>query len=103
MAFIHAHYTEEISRSDVAAHIGLSERHLTRCFNQEVGLSLITYLNRYRVRVAKAMLDDGKMGITEIAMEVGFSTSAYFTHVFHDEVGVSPRAYLQSKCQEKTS
>lgn len=103
MAFIHAHYFEEISRSDVADHIGLSERHLTRCFNQEVGMSLITYLNRYRVRVAKTMLDSGKKGITEIAVDVGFSTNAYFTHVFHDEVGVSPRAYLQSKCQDKTS
>jgi signal transduction histidine kinase/DNA-binding LacI/PurR family transcriptional regulator/DNA-binding response OmpR family regulator len=102
MAFIHAHYAETISRSDVAKHIGLSERHLTRCFNQEVGMSLITYLNRYRVRVAKAMLDSGKKGITEIAVDVGFSTNAYFTHVFHDEVGVSPRAYLQSKRPEKS-
>jgi signal transduction histidine kinase/DNA-binding LacI/PurR family transcriptional regulator/CheY-like chemotaxis protein len=95
MAFIHAFYTEPISRSDVAAHVGLSERHLTRCFHQEVGLTPITYLNRYRVKQAKALLDTGEKGVTEIAVEVGFSSSSYFTRVFRDEVGVSPRDYLR--------
>ena len=98
MAYIHTHYTEPISRSDVASHVGLSERHLTRCFHQEVGMTPITYLNRYRVKQAKALLDNGEKGITEIAVEVGFSSSSYFTRVFREEVGVSPRAYLQSRC-----
>jgi CheY-like chemotaxis protein len=98
MAYIHAYYSEPISRSDVAAHVGLSERHLTRCFHQEVGMTPITYLNRYRVKQAKALLDGGDKGITEIAVEVGFSSSSYFTRVFREEVGVSPRAYLQSHC-----
>jgi len=96
MAFIHAFYTEPISRSDVAAHVGLSERHLTRCFHQEVGLTPITYLNRYRVKRAKALLDTGEKGVTEIAVEVGFSSSSYFTRVFRDEVGISPRDYLRN-------
>jgi signal transduction histidine kinase/DNA-binding LacI/PurR family transcriptional regulator/AraC-like DNA-binding protein len=97
MAYIHAFYTEPISRTDVAAHVGLSERHLTRCFHQEVGLTPITYLNRYRVKQAKVLLDAGEKGITEIAVEVGFSSSSYFTRVFRDEVGVSPREYLRNR------
>jgi CheY-like chemotaxis protein len=96
MAFIHAHYPEPISRSDVAAHIGLSERHLTRCFNTELGMTPITYLNRYRVRQAKLLLENGDKGITEIAVDVGFSSNAYFSRVFHDEVGLSPRDYVRS-------
>ena len=101
MAFIHAFYTEPISRSDVAAHVGLSERHLTRCFHQEVGLTPITYLNRYRVKQAKVLLDTGEKGVTEIAVEVGFSSSSYFTRVFRDEVGVSPRDYLRNRRASK--
>jgi YesN/AraC family two-component response regulator len=97
MAYIHTFYAEPISRSDVAAHVGLSERHLTRCFHQEVGLTPITYLNRYRVKQAKALLEAGEKGITEIAVEVGFSSSSYFTRVFRDEVGVSPRDYLRNR------
>jgi signal transduction histidine kinase/DNA-binding LacI/PurR family transcriptional regulator/AraC-like DNA-binding protein/CheY-like chemotaxis protein len=98
MAYIHANYTEPISRGDVATHVGLSERHLTRCFHQEVGITPITYLNRYRVKQAKVLLDTGEKGITEIAMNVGFSSSSYFARVFREQVGVSPRAYLQSRC-----
>jgi signal transduction histidine kinase/CheY-like chemotaxis protein len=97
MAYIHAHFAEPISRHDVAAHVGLSERHLTRCFNREVGMTPITYLNRYRVRQAKNLLETTAKGITEVALEVGFSNSGYFTRVFREEVGVSPRAYLQTK------
>jgi signal transduction histidine kinase/DNA-binding LacI/PurR family transcriptional regulator/DNA-binding response OmpR family regulator len=100
MAYIHAYYSEPISRSDIAAHVGLSERHLTRCFHQEVGMTPITYLNRYRVKQAKALLDGGEKGITEIAVEVGISSSSYFTRVFREEVGISPRAYLQSHCKD---
>jgi signal transduction histidine kinase/DNA-binding response OmpR family regulator/ABC-type sugar transport system substrate-binding protein len=96
MAFIHQSYTETVSRSDIAAHVGLSERHLSRLFHQEVGLTPMSYLNRYRVQQAKKMLEEGKRCITDIALEVGFSNSGYFTRVFREEVGVSPREYLLS-------
>jgi signal transduction histidine kinase/AraC-like DNA-binding protein/ABC-type sugar transport system substrate-binding protein len=94
MAYIHQNYSEAITRSDIANYVNLSERHLTRCFNQEVGLTPMTYLNRYRVHQAKLLLEAGKKGITEIALQVGFSNSSYFTRVFRDEVGMSPREYL---------
>jgi transcriptional regulator GlxA family with amidase domain len=35
MAYIHTHYMEPLSRSEMPPHVGLSERHLTRCFQQE--------------------------------------------------------------------
>ncbi len=98
MAYIHTHYHEVLSRSDVAEHVGVSERHLSRCFQQEVGLTPMTYLNRFRVKVARSLLDAGELSITDVAMEVGFSTGGYFTRVFRDEMGVSPRGYLQSRC-----
>jgi AraC-like DNA-binding protein len=98
MAFIHTHYADPISRSSIAAHIGVSERHVTRCFHQEAGLTPITYLNRFRIRQARAMLDSGINCITDIALAVGFSTSGYFTRVFRQETGQSPRAYLRGEC-----
>jgi signal transduction histidine kinase/DNA-binding LacI/PurR family transcriptional regulator/DNA-binding response OmpR family regulator len=97
MAYMHAHYAEPISRSDVAKYVSLSERHLDRCFRQEVGLTPIAYLNRYRVKQAKALLEAGDKSITEVAMEVGFSSGGYFARVFRQEVGVSPRAYLRGE------
>lgn len=102
MAYLHAHFAESLSRADVAAYVGMSERHLTRCFTHEIGLTPITYLNRYRIRQAKILLERGCESITEVAMEVGFSSSGYFTRIFKDEVGISPRTYLQQLWKGKT-
>jgi DNA-binding response OmpR family regulator len=97
MAFVHAHYAEQISRQDVAAHIGVSERHLSRCFRQEMGITLNSYLARYRVEQAKVLLAAGDLTITEVAMEVGFTDSGYFGRVFRRETGMSPSAFQRGE------
>jgi len=93
MAYIHEHYAEPIGREDVARYAGVSEGYLSRCFTQETGLSLIHYVARYRIQQAKQLLNTGDMSITDIAMEVGFSDSNYFSRAFRREVGISPLAY----------
>jgi signal transduction histidine kinase/DNA-binding LacI/PurR family transcriptional regulator/DNA-binding response OmpR family regulator len=93
MAYIHEHYGEPIGREDFARHVGVSEGYLSRSFNQETGLSLIHYLTRYRIQQARQLLATTEKSITEIAMEVGFSDSNYFSRVFRQEVGMSPLTY----------
>jgi len=93
MAYIHEHYEEPLSREKMARYAGVSVRHLTRCFCQEVGISPITYLNRYRIKQAKRLLDEGDKNVTEVAEAVGFSDGGYFSRVFRREVGISPRDY----------
>ncbi len=93
MAYMHEHYTEPISRDDMAHHLGMSGDYLSHCFRTEVGMTPITYLNRYRVNQAKLLLAESDMNVTEIAMAVGFSDSGYFSRVFRRQVGISPDAY----------
>src|SRR5579859_2788000 len=71
MAYIHEHYAETLTRATLAGHVAITERYLTRCFHEELGLSPMTYLNRYRVRQAKALLEKGAANITEAALAVG--------------------------------
>jgi signal transduction histidine kinase/DNA-binding LacI/PurR family transcriptional regulator/AraC-like DNA-binding protein/DNA-binding LytR/AlgR family response regulator len=97
MAYIHEQYALPISRSDLATHVGISERHLTHCFRQETGLTPVTYLNRYRIRQARTLLEQGGLNVTEVALAVGFSDSSYFARVFREEIGVSPHAYQQGE------
>ena len=96
MAFLHAHYTETLTRRMIAAHVGLDEDYLTYCFRQEQGMTPITYLNRYRVNRAKQLLQQTNQSVTAIALAVGFSDSGYFSRVFRREVGVSPEAYRRA-------
>jgi signal transduction histidine kinase/AraC-like DNA-binding protein len=92
MAYVHEHYAESISREDVAHHVGIHENYLSRCFHQEMGITPVVYLNRYRIKQAKALLEANRP-VTEVALAVGFSSSEYFSRVFSAEVGVSPSAY----------
>lgn len=96
MVYIHENYMEPISLEDAAKHVNLSKEYLARCFRKEMGITLVTYLNRYRVDQAKALLDKGERNLTEIALETGFSSSAYFSRVFRQEVGMTPSDYQRS-------
>ena len=96
MAYVHEYYTEPISREDLARHLGMSSDYLTHCFRTEVGMTLIAYINRYRVNQSKVLLAESDKSVTEIAMAVGFSDSSYFSRVFRRQVGVSPEAYRRT-------
>ncbi|MGQ9491544.1 MAG: helix-turn-helix domain-containing protein [Anaerolineae bacterium] len=53
----------------------------------------IAYLNRYRIQQAKQLLTNTHKTITEIALEVGFSSSSYFSRIFRRKTGMTPEAY----------
>ncbi len=96
MGYIHQKFAESVTRRDVARHIGITEDHLTFCFRQELGTTPIMYLHRYRINQAKHLLRESRQTITEIASNVGFSDSGYFSRIFHRETGMSPEAFRRS-------
>lgn len=96
MVYLHKNYSEQITRRDIAKHIGITEDHLTFCFRQELGITPVHYLQRYRINQAKRLLKESNQTITEIAYNVGFSDSGYFSRIFRREVGVSPEMFRQT-------
>jgi len=101
MAFIHEHYAESISRADLARHVSITERYLTHCFRQEMKITPMAYINRYRVKRAKMLLEQGNLNITEVALAVGFSEGSYFNRVFREEVGLTPGAYQRGERSDR--
>jgi signal transduction histidine kinase/DNA-binding response OmpR family regulator len=97
MAYIHEHYREQISRADVANHLSVNEQYLSRAFNRELGIGPMAYLSRYRIQQAKRLLEGGTMSITQIALEVGFTSQSYFSRIFQQETGVTPSAYQRGE------
>ena len=96
MAYLHDHYAEQISRRELAQHVSITEDYLTFCFRQELGITPIKYLQRYRLNQAKYLLKNSQKTITEIALEVGFTDSGYFSRIFHRETGMTPEAFRLS-------
>jgi YesN/AraC family two-component response regulator len=101
MAYIHSHYSEPITREEIADHVGISADYLTDCFRQELGITPMSYIRRYRIRQAGELLRESDQSITQIALAVGFSDGAHFTRTFQRELKMTPRAFRRSR-QVKT-
>lgn len=91
--YMREHYASDLTRSELAAALGLSPDYVSRVFRCETGMSLKQYLVRYRVAQAQQLLQTTPLTITQIAYTVGFDDSAYFSRVFHQETGKTPRQY----------
>lgn len=91
--YINANLLRPISVKSVAKEVGYSEYYFSRKFYEEKGIRLTDYINRCRVEYAKVQLLTTSKGIQEISDDLHFGTRNYFSKVFHDIVGVTPKQY----------
>jgi AraC-like DNA-binding protein len=74
-----------------SAHV--SESHFARSFKAAFGETPHRYLLRRRMERAKALLRAGELSVTEVCLEVGFTSLGSFSTQFRRFVGESPTAY----------
>jgi AraC-like DNA-binding protein len=82
-----------IGLRDVAAQLGLSERHVARLFLAETGKTVIDFLIDLRMERATRMLMEHQQPIKQIAAAVGYPDVRYFTSLFHKRIGVTPAVF----------
>jgi AraC-like DNA-binding protein/mannose-6-phosphate isomerase-like protein (cupin superfamily) len=99
ITFIERHFADRLSLSDIAADASISKSEALRCFRRGVQTTPIEYLNRYRLGVARARLLATAAPVTQIAVEAGFSSTAYFDRVFRRSFGIAPAAYRRQREQ----
>ena len=83
-------YHEPWTLEQLARFAGHSRTSLLRVFRQATGKSPIDYLIGLRIEAAKRLLRQSDLGMTEIALEVGFGDSNYFARQFRLVVGRTP-------------
>ena len=76
---------------------GISAHHLVECFTREVGVSPHRYLLAVRVRMAQEMLTGSNIAVTDLALELGFSSSQHFAATFKRLTGETAQGYRASK------
>lgn len=95
--FMSANYTRPIHLHDMAAHVGVSERHLNRLFRRRGGHSINRCLMTLRLEKAHALLrEQPRCSVKEVAFASGFSSPAYFTQCFKKVYHRLPHA-MQSR------
>lgn len=93
--FALAHLADpDLGTALISTALNLSERAVQKSFFRHVGLTPTAFIMTKRLERAAAILttDEGRT-ITEIAFEVGFSDSAFFTRCFRRRYGASPSAW----------
>jgi AraC family transcriptional regulator, melibiose operon regulatory protein len=88
-------YNTHLTVTEVAAHVGVTSRHFSRLFGQELGMTVQEYISILRVAKAKDLLANSDMDITGIAFSLGFNTSQYFTTCFKQMEHLTPKVYRQ--------
>jgi AraC-like DNA-binding protein/mannose-6-phosphate isomerase-like protein (cupin superfamily) len=93
MHWIHEHFGDDDCLEKAALHAKLRGTQFRKRFQNETGFAPHDYLVRAQVEAAKQRLIQGSDAITEIAFDMGFSTSQYFATVFRRLVGLTPQEY----------
>jgi len=87
---------ENRSMDDYAAAIHLSSSRFKSKFKEQVGVPPGEYCLRCKIEEAKTRLKNSKTSITDIAYDLGFSSSQYFATTFRRFENQSPKAYRKS-------
>lgn len=82
--------------TDLAQELGVSERHLRRVLEQEIGVSPLELAQTHRLLLAKQLLADTDLSITRIAFASGFQSLRRFNAAFRERYRMSPTALRRS-------
>jgi AraC-like DNA-binding protein/ligand-binding sensor protein len=84
---------EKITIQDIARDLKLSAGHLGRVYRRTSGHTLEEYLIRQRLEMARRLLLDPRLHVSEVSDRCGFCNPAYFASVFKKYMHCTPRAF----------
>lgn len=95
IAYINAHYADEITINDTAELFSMSGEYLRHLFKDTMNQNFVDYLNMVRIEKSKAQLIKGNYNISEIAKMCGYSSSQYYSNVFRKYTLMSPKEFVK--------
>jgi len=91
--YIEQNYQKDITLEKLAGIAGYSPYHFSRIFKKYSNTTFINFLNLRRIKAAELLLLQENQSITDIAMQVGFSSLTTFNRTFKNLTGYTPSAY----------
>ncbi|PLS01055.1 response regulator transcription factor [Neobacillus cucumis] len=91
--WIREHLSEDVSLVRISDHLHLSPNYFSQLFKQETGETFISYTTNQRFERSKELLRDNRLKIAEIATQVGYTDTNYFSIAFRKFYGVTPSEY----------
>ncbi|MGL5676487.1 MAG: response regulator transcription factor [Cellulosilyticaceae bacterium] len=91
--YIHSNYSEKLDLQTVADSLYVSTWHLCKVLKKQTGTNFVDLLNTVRIENAKRLLLETNMKIYEIAEQVGYTDTAYFSKMFKKIAAVTPNEF----------
>ncbi len=99
--YIESRFDESITLPDIAKAAGMNHTTLTALMKEELGLTAIEYLMKYRITVAEKQLEFTSVPIKDIANMTGFKTVQHFSRVFKAQTDATPAEFRKSTVQKR--
>lgn len=94
IAYIHAHYQEPVSLSDIARNLNISASYLSDIFHKTTGDPYCKFITKVRMEKAAAMLRQNRqIKVYMIAEKTGYPSTKHFNAVFKKYYGMTPIEY----------
>ncbi|MEW6704746.1 MAG: AlkA N-terminal domain-containing protein [Pseudomonadota bacterium] len=95
-----ARHGTPLALPEVAAQLGVTDRHLRRIFQQAHGVSPLDYFSTQRLLLAKQLLTDTALPVTQVALASGFASVRRFNAAFAERYRMSPSALRKSGARQ---
>jgi transcriptional regulator GlxA family with amidase domain len=89
------HLDEDLPLERLAGAAGMSARHFSRRFKDEMGTTPAAYVGRLRLEEARRRLESGAHSLKDVARTCGFADEQNLRRAFRRHVGVAPSEYRE--------
>lgn len=93
LQYVSEQYAGDIKAEEMAKLCHMSYSYFSRTFHRIMKMNFREYLNHVRIAAAEQMLVSTTLSITEIGVEVGFTTTSYFIKMFQSYKHITPKQF----------
>lgn len=101
LTYIHQNFSGKILIQDIADHLNISARYLSKIFFQHMNLTILNYINIYRMNQAIDLMLNTDLSLTTISTQIGLKDSQHFSKLFGSIIGIPPNKYRKLISQGK--
>ncbi len=91
------HIREQVSLEDLAAAMDKTPNYLNNVFSRVTGISIHQYMNREKMQLTAALMEDRGLSFREACENVGITDLSHGYRLFKRHMGITPKEYMTAE------